>query len=219
MKLSILFLIILPLGAGMSESTQAVDAPKPQASRLNQPFGDSGPEPSLQTILNRLGYTVDVTKDEIDAPLFLPAERGPVVHHPISAFGLLERCETGWYSVPAHRLPEKRILWSVEGPKNKQDAPPLAKGSIERFRPGGAFGLWVPTEGFKNETVYTQDRWQVFISRFPESDRHKVRVFPAKTARGTQKNAYLLCWEYSTNNDFQDIVTKLENVRPLNKAD
>jgi hypothetical protein len=132
---------------------------------------------------------------------------------------LLERCETGWYALKSSRLPEKRILWSVEGPKNKQDAPPLAPGGTERFRPGGVFGLWVSTAGFKNETVYTEDRWQVFIPRFPEADRHKVRVFPAKTAHGIQKNAYLLCWEYSTNNDFQDIVTKLENARPLTEEE
>jgi hypothetical protein len=44
---------------------------------------------------------------------------------------------------------------------------------------------------------------------------YKVMMYPVKdrTSGAVVPNAYWIGWEYSTNDDFQDVVTKIENVR------
>jgi hypothetical protein len=176
-------------------------------------------EPSLQEVLKRQGYAVDLARDEVSSPLFVRAGPGPVVHRPVAAWGLEKVCHTGWYR-PATRsasnaLPERYELWRLAADQNKRDQPPLSPGGMAEFDPGDRpFGLWVATEGFTGEVVYTEDALQVGIKRFPASDRHKARVFRARRADGELPDSYLIGWEYSTNNDFQDLVTLVQNVRP-----
>jgi hypothetical protein len=171
-------------------------------------------EPPLGEILRKQGYTIDVDKDEIDAPLFVKAGPGPVTVTPIAAYGLPKRCHCGWYH-PANGVPERHLLWTVDADHNKQAFPPVMPGSITRFDPGEApFGLWVSSEGFKNEIVSTEDALQRSIARFKPDDQHKAHVFPVKKAGKLVPNEYVIGWEYSTNNDDQDMVTLVTNVRP-----
>jgi hypothetical protein len=73
----------------------------------------------------------------------------------------------------------------------------------------------VSSEGFPGETIYTEDPLQAFIKRFSEVDRHKAHVYAAVKNDGTAvPNAYLIGFEYSTNNDNQEIVALLEGVQP-----
>jgi hypothetical protein len=175
-------------------------------------------EPTLGEILARQGYTIDTKSDEIEAQLFVKAGRGRVTHKPIAAFGLEKACSSGWYR-PAGERPEKRPLWRVDERNNKRDLPPLMEGAVTEFDPGNEpFGLWVSTAGFADETVYTQDELQKFIARFKPNDRHKAHVYPVKRDGKVVPNAYVVGWEYSTNNDNQDIVTLLTNVRPAPAA-
>lgn len=174
-------------------------------------------EPSLQAIMRHMGYTMDAEADEVPAPLFEKAGPGPVVSRPIAAFGLPKVCQSGWYR-PVHgsRPPKKRKLWSVDGPFNKQYGPPIILGSVTSFNPGRhPFGLWVATGGFPKETIYTDGRLQRFTPRFKPTDQHKVRAYPARAKDCPVPNTYVLGWEYSTNNDFQDIVTVVENVHAV----
>jgi hypothetical protein len=176
-------------------------------------------EPSLQQVLTRQGYVVDVARDEVPAPLFVRAGPGPVVSRPVAAWGLEKVCHTGWYRPAAVGapvgLPERHELWRLAADQNKRDQPPLSPGGKTEFDPGDRpFGLWVSTEGFAGEVVYTEDALQAGIPRFPASDRHKARVFRARKASGDLPNSFLIRWEYSTNNDFQDLVTLVQNVRP-----
>jgi len=171
-------------------------------------------EPPLGEILQKQGYTIDVDRDEIDAQLFLKAGPGPVTVTPIAAYGLPKRCHCGWYH-PTNGVPDRHPLWSVDADHNKQAFPPVMPGAITRFDPGdGPFGLWVSSEGFQNETVSTEDALQRFIPRFKPDDRHKAHVFPVKRAGKRVPNEYVIGWEYSTNNDDQDMVTLVRNVRP-----
>lgn len=180
-------------------------------------------EPPLQTILLRQGYKVDTVQDEVDVQRFLKAGRGPVVFKPIAAYGLYKICSAGWYPVkppsPANGEPpppQKHLLWRIDAPYNKQDFPPVMEGSRIQFNPGKqVFGLWVSTAGFPNETVCTEDALQVYVPRFKPDDRHKAHVIPAKDRKGHPiPNTYLIGWEYSTNNDDQDVVTLVSNVKP-----
>jgi hypothetical protein len=171
-------------------------------------------EPPLAEILKRLGYTIDTDHDEIEAQLFVRARPGPVTHQPIAAYGLPNRCSSGWYR-PTDGLPRPESLWVIDANHNKQDLPPLMRGGTTQFDPGDMpFGLWVSSAGFKNETVYTQDALQRFIPRFQPNDRHKAHVLPVKKSGKEVPKQYVIGWEYSTNNDDQDIVTLLTNVQP-----
>jgi hypothetical protein len=180
----------------------------------------SPPEPSLDAVLKRQGYVVDLARDEVRVALFVRAGPGPMIHRPVAAWGLEKVCHVGWYrpagaaSAP-ETTPERQELWHLAADQNKRDRPPIAPGGKTEFDPGDRpFGLWVATEGFAGEVVFTEDARQAAITRFPASDRHKARVFRAHTRDGDLTNAYLIGWEYSTNNDFQDLVTRVENVRP-----
>ena len=212
-------LLFALLAFGTARAQQA----KPAEDALAKAAHAAG-EPSLQEILDKLGYSVDVQKDEIHAERFRRAGRGPITHQPIAAYGLIQVCTGGWYPAPrpftgeAKDIPQptKQTQWQVDAPNNKQAAPPLMKGAKTAFDPGDAvFGLWVSTAGFKDETVYTQDALQGFVPRFKADDRHKARIYPVKKNGKLVPNAYIIGWEYSTNNDFQDIVTLVTNVSPI----
>ncbi len=171
-------------------------------------------EPPLSEILKRLGYTIDTDHDEIDAPLFVRAGPGLVTHRPIAAYGVPNRCSSGWYR-PTEGAPRPETLWVIDSNHNKQDLPPVMPGGRTDFDPGGTpFGLWVSSSGFKNETVYTEDALQRFVLRFKTNDRHKAHVFAVKKSAQVVHDQYVIGWEYSTNNDDQDVVTLITNVQP-----
>jgi len=173
-------------------------------------------EPALGAILREQGYTIDVGTPEVAAQLFVRAGPGPVTHRPLAAFGLKKICSGGWYRA-AEGKPEKQSLWRVAGEHNKQQRPPLMAGSATTFDPGaGAFGVWVSTAGFTDETVYSQDALQRFIKRFG-ANHHKAHIYAAKKGGKVVPSTYLIGWEYSTNDDNQDMVTLLTNVRPVAK--
>jgi hypothetical protein len=177
-------------------------------------------EPSLQEILDHLGYDINTEKDEIRAEVFVKAGKGQVTHKPIAAFGLEKVCTSGWYW-PAHlgrstgRGP-KIELWKVDENHNKQYEPPLMQGAKTSFEPGSKpFGLWVSTAGFADETVCTEMALQSFVPRFKADDHDKAHVFPVRRDGKLVRNSYIIGWEYSTNNDDQDIVTIVTNVKPV----
>lgn len=200
--------ILLGLALWFAFAPPVADDPAAKAAR-------AAGEPPLQVITARLGYELNPIKDEIPAQLFVRAGRGKVTHRPIAAFGLLKVCTSGWYKLTNER-PEKVTLWQVGEKDNKQDNPPLAAGGKTTFDPGKSpFGLWVSTAGFQDETVCTEDAQQQFVLRFKPTDRHKAHVFAARRGGKIIPNTYLIGWEYSTNNDNQDIVTLVENVKPF----
>ena len=177
-------------------------------------------EPPLAEILTRIGYAgTDITRPgEIVAPQFVKAGVGTVKTYPVASYGLIKDLTAGWYSEPATAVetPNFAPLWKVEAKFNKQDKPPLAPGAVQEFEPGATpFGLYVSTGGFVSEMVCTGDKHNAAIKRFGSKPIRKARVYAAVTSDYVPvPNAYIIGWEYSTNDDFQDIVTMIENARP-----
>ena len=149
--------------------------------------------------------------DEIKAFYFVRAGAGDVVHRPLAAYGLIKDCRSGWF---IKERSERRLLWMVQDRYNKQDKPPTLPGTGTHFLPGERpFGLWVSTGGFTNEIVCTDDVLNARISRFGGRPIHKAHVFAAKDDDSKPiPNTFIIGWEYSTNDDNQDIVTVVENV-------
>jgi hypothetical protein len=182
-------------------SLQEPDAIPQTPIKVREERAKGSGEPGLQTILDKLGYSINTEKEEIRGELFVPADPAkPVTHRPLAAYGLLKVCTSGWYRPTADR-PDKIVLWKVDEPKTE-------------FQPGDKpFGLWVATAGFPDETICTEDALHRFVPRFKPNDRHKAHVFAVRREGKLVPNAYIIGWEYSTNNDDQDIVTLVENVR------
>ncbi|HEU4753716.1 MAG TPA: hypothetical protein VFU47_11465 [Armatimonadota bacterium] len=169
-------------------------------------------EPSLGEIARRLGYTLDVGVEEVNAQRFVRAGAGPVKHEVLASWGLEKPCHGGWYR-PGDGPVKKETLWTVN---QKKDLPSLEPGSRTEFDPGaGEFGLFVNTEGFPEEIVTTEDAKLEYVPRFKPGDKHKAHVYVARKDGKTVPNTYLIGWEYSTNNDNQDIVTLVSNVKPV----
>jgi hypothetical protein len=176
-------------------------------------------EPPLQVILARQGYTIDEQNGEVTAQRFVKAGPGPVIYMPVAAYGLADVSMGGWYTAPSPALspanePKRQTLWQIAPYNNKQPYPPVMKGSTEQFDPGKMpFGLWVSSTGFNHEYVYSEDALQVFIHRFG-TDLHKAHIYAAVHDGHVIPHTYLVGWEYSTNNDDQDMVTLVSNVIP-----
>ena len=94
--------------------------------------------------------------------------------------------------------------------------PALAEGSKTSFDPGEApFGLWVSNDGLKESDAYTQPRVVAALNPRLAKQPYKAMIYPFKD-RATGKvvpNSYLIGWEYSTNDDFQDVVCRVDNVQ------
>jgi hypothetical protein len=169
-------------------------------------------EPNLGEIVRKQGYTLDVGVEEVNAQRFVKAGDGPVRYEVLASWGLEVPCEGGWYR-PGDGPVTKQPLWVCN---QKKDRPALEPGSRVEFDPGtGEFGLYVNTQGFPKEIVTTEDEKLKYVERFKPGDRHKAHVYIAKKNGKTIPNTYLIGWEYSTNNDNQDIVTLVSNVKAV----
>jgi hypothetical protein len=169
-------------------------------------------EPGIIEIAKRAGYTLEPGEKEVNAQRFIKAGSGPVKYEVLASWGLEKPCHGGWYR-PGEGPVKKEALWTVN---QKKDAPTLEPGSRTEFDPGAAeFGLYVNTEGFPAEIVTTEDSKLEYIPRFKANDKHKAHVYPARKDGKEIPHTYLIGWEYSTNNDNQDIVTLVSNVKPV----
>src|SRR5262249_51819381 len=147
---------------------------------------------------------------------------GPVTFTPVIALGLEVPIRGGYYRPgdDASR-PERTELWSYQFKHTAKDIesgkvtpPPLRDGSKTTFDPGDApFGLWIGNDQFK-DFVYTQP--QVVKATNPRlaAQPYKAMIYPSRD-KATGKvvpHSYLIGWEYSTNDDFQDVVCRIDNV-------
>ncbi|HVK06913.1 MAG TPA: ThuA domain-containing protein, partial [Armatimonadaceae bacterium] len=180
-------------------------------------------EPPLAVILRDLGYggTDVTTGGELSfGGLFARAKPGaPVSFTPLAAYGTLKTTRGGWYRVKGD-LTDRVEMWRIEGPENKRMRPPLMPGGKTAFAPGGdPFGLWIASESFPGEVIHTEDRRQAAIARFGKK-LHKSHVYAAVRGDGTPvPDAVCIGFEYSTNDDNQEVVALVENVRPLSPPD
>jgi hypothetical protein len=159
-----------------------------------------------------------------EAPgLFRKAGPGPVRFRPVMALGLETTTRGGWY-LPSDDPSEtvKRPLWSYTSKSGGHDleamrdlAPPLETGATTQFDPGDVpFGLWVGNDGLDDGGVFTQPGVVRAVNRRLAEQPYKAMIYRLRDKATGQAipHAYLIGWEYSTNDDFQDVVCTVENV-------
>jgi hypothetical protein len=155
--------------------------------------------------------------------LFKKAGQGPVTYTPVIALGLETTTRGGWYALgPDDRSPKKTELWSYQLKNTTKDLetganlpPKLSAGSATTFDPGDApFGLWVANDGFQDGGVYSQPRLVAAINERLAKQPYKAMIYPYKDKASGKvvPHSYLIGWEYSTNDDFQDVVCRVDNV-------
>ena len=198
------------------------------AQTAKQPKVQPGPgEPDWSVILSkRYGLRMFddlanpvATTPEATPGLFRKAGPGPVVYTPEIALGLEVRISGGYY-LAGKGTPDRRPLWSYRYKNTATDVdtgahlpPPLEAGASTRFDPGDApFGLWVGNEQFKDE-VYTEPRLVAAHSPRLAKQPYKAMIYAVRDKAGkVVPRSYLIGWEYSTNDDFQDVVCRVDNV-------
>ena len=213
--------------AGVLGSSFALVAQTP-----NQPKVAPGPnEPDWVVVLkDRYGLSMfdDLanpvrTTVEATPGLFKKAGAGPVKYTPVIALGLATVTRGGWYT-PGKELvsPKKRDLWSYQTKNTTKDLetgknlpPPLLPESRVEFDPGDEpFGLWAANDGLKDGGVFTQPQVVKAVNARLAKQPYKAMIYPYRD-KATGKlipHSYIIGWEYSTNDDFQDVVCQLDNV-------
>jgi hypothetical protein len=197
------------------------------AQEPNQPKVQPGPvEPDWLVLLDRL-YGMRMFDDllnpvlttaEASPGLFRKAGPGPVTFRPILALGLEVPIHGGYYLRPEG---EDRELWSYqfktkasEIEQGKDVVPPLRTGSVATFDPGdSSFGLWITNDQF-HDRVFTEPKRVKAENPRLAKQPYKTMIYPFKDAKtgAIVANSYLIGWEYSTNDDFQDVVCRIDNV-------
>ena len=200
-----------------------------------QPKVAPGPgEPDLKVVLDKkygLSMFGDLlnpvkTTPEATPGLFRKAGPGPVTYTPVIALGLETVNRGGWYRPGAEvAKPDKHDLWSYKHKHTTKDfdrdevhPPPLAEGSKTTFDPGDEpFGLWVANDGLKESDAYTQPKVVAALNKRLAKQPYKAMIYPAKEEVSGKPipNSYLIGWEYSTNDDFQDVMCRIDNVQLL----
>lgn len=206
----------------------AISSAWASAQTPKQPKVQPGPsEPDWIALLDRL-YSLRMFEDllnpvatspEAVPGVFRKAGPGPVTFTPVLALGLEVPIRGGFYPSDPSSVREDE-LWSYKHKtssrqiENGEDlAPPLREGSAS-FDPGDVpFGLWIGNDQFKDR-VYSEPARVARKSPRLAKQPYKAMIYPWKD-RKTGKpvpNSYLIGWEYSTNDDFQDVVCRIDNV-------
>lgn len=202
------------------------------AASKHQPKVTPGPNEPDWVVLLRDIWGLDMFMDlanpvqanSIEVPgLFVKAGPGPVTYKPTIALGLETRNRGGWYQAgPSTDKPVTHQTWSYTFKNTTADLrekknlpPPLEPGAKIEFEPGEKpFGLWVSNDGLKDGGVFTEPAVVKAVNARLAKQPYKAMIYPLKD-KATGKlvpNAYLIGWEYSTNDDFQDVVCEIHNV-------
>jgi len=202
------------------------------AQTPHQPKVAPGPnEPNWDVVLERrygLSMFGDLlnpvkTTPEATPGLFRKAGPGPVTFTPVIALGLETVNRGGWYRPNADdKTPEKHEIWSYQFKNTTKDLedntnlpPRLLEPSTTTFDPGEMpFGLWISNDGLKDGGVFSQPRVVAALNQRLAKQPYKAMIYPNRD-RATGKlvpHSYIIGWEYSTNDDFQDVVSQVDNV-------
>jgi hypothetical protein len=209
------------------------------AQTAKQPKVAPGPsEPDWEVILRqRYGLSMfgDLlnpvkTSAETTPGLFRKAGPGLVRFTPVIALGLPTRNRGGWYPAASagDGAPKRMPLWSYIYKNSPEDLktgqhlpPPLDPDSMTRFDPGEVpFGLWVSNDGFNDGGVYSQPALVARVNQRLARQPYKAMIYPNRDKASGQiiPHSYLIGWEYSTNDDFQDIVCQIDNATLIPEA-
>lgn len=197
----------------------------------NQPKVAPGPkEPDWVVILQeRYGLSMfgdllnPVVTTAAETPgLFRKAGPGPVTYAPVIALGLETRNQGGWYRPTDDAAkPDKKNLWAYTFKNTDDDAisgrtlPKLDDEAKTEFDPGDEpFGLWVSNDGLDDGGVFSEPAVVARINERLAAQPYKAMIYPNRDKATGKRipNSYLIGWEYSTNDDFQDVVCQIDNV-------
>jgi hypothetical protein len=116
----------------------------------------------------------------------------------------------------------KISMWSYVFKNKSEDMrtdknlpPPLDAGSSAEFDPGKEpFGLWVSNDGLADGGVFSEPKLVARLNKRLAKQPYKAMIYQNrdKTTGRFIPNSYLIGWEYSTNDDFQDVVCQIDNV-------
>lgn len=167
----------------------------------------------IDDLANPVKTTVEATPG-----LFRKAGPGEVTFRPILALGLEVPIHGGFYRKDD---PGDKELWSYqhktkasEIEKGSDLRPPLKDGSRTTFDPGDSpFGLWITNDQFHDRVFTEPSRVKAENPRLSKQP-YKAMIYPVKDPMTGKivPNSYLIGWEYSTNDDFQDVVCRIDNV-------
>jgi hypothetical protein len=202
------------------------------AQTEKQPKVQPGPnEPDWVVVLDKM-YGLSLFSDllnpvrttpEATPGLFRKAGPGPARFTPVIALGMETVTRGGWYTPgPDDKSPQKHELWTYQAKNTTQDIetrsnlpPKLLEGSKVEIDPGNApFGLWISNDNFQDGGVFSQPRLVAAINQRLAKQPYKAMIYPNKD-KATGKlipHSYIIGWEYSTNDDFQDVVCQVDNV-------
>lgn len=186
-------------------------------------------EPTLANILKTLGYAVNngwetltntvastLQGDELDVSLFQKAGKGTVTMLPVARYSQDFESPFGFYSNEngQPRLRQVGVLQassSVTNPQHQRLMPEL-KQAVTTFDPDSTiFGVYASSP---SHLAYSEDRWN--LQFHPEYVAHATRIYALRDRQGNLvPNSYLVCFEESTNGDYQDYVFVLSNVKPV----
>ncbi|WP_240911373.1 hypothetical protein [Paludisphaera soli] len=154
--------------------------------------------------------------------LFRKAGEGPVTYRPMIALGLETRNRGGWYRPTPDGAPAKSETWTYTFKNTTKDLesdvnlpPPLEPGASLEFDPGDApFGVWVSNDGLEDGGVFSEPAVVARVNRRLASQPYKAMIYPNRDKATGKRipDSYLIGWEYSTNDDFQDVVCRIDNV-------
>jgi hypothetical protein len=207
-------------------------SPPALAQTPNQPKVAPGPrEPDWDVVLKKFyglsmfGDLKNPVKTTAQATpgLFRKAGPGPVIYRPVIALGLETLNRGGWYLPGSDdKSPEKHELWSYKFKNTTEDIekntnlpPPLSEGAKTSFEPPDRpFGLWLSNDGLKDGGVFSQPQVVAAVNQRLAKQPYKAMIYPNRDAVTGKliPHSYIIGWEYSTNDDFQDVVCQVDNV-------
>jgi hypothetical protein len=217
------------LGLVLAGGSVVVGAP---TQSEKQPKVAPGPgEPDWEVVLRErynlsmLGDLLNPVKTTVEATpgLFRKAGPGPVRFTPVIALGLETKNRGGWYPALSgiDTEPKKAILWTYVFKNTTDDLhtgknlpPPLEQGSSTTFDPGETpFGFWISNDGLPDGGVFSQPALVRRLNQRLARQPYKAMIYPRRD-KATGKivpHSFLIGWEYSTNDDFQDVVCQVDN--------
>ncbi len=178
-------------------------------------------EPSLNAIVQTLGYAIDVggtqlilpkgpdpIGDEVLVPLFQQADPGPVTMLPVARYSPSGPLAYGYY-VPDGSTETIQEVGTIAGDQGQALNPTLSAGTLT-FDPGAqTFGFYADVTSYAAQKTFTED------VRNTGPLAHAVRTYPVKNRSGASvPNTYLVCMEPASNGDYQDYVFLVSNVKP-----
>ncbi|PSR55472.1 hypothetical protein AHMF7605_19150 [Adhaeribacter arboris] len=214
--------VVSTFNAALTINSNAVNAPALNvglyAMSLNGYEGNN--EPPLQTVVNTLGYNINVgwntlaggiqttlKGEEVAVQLFEKAGEGQVTITPVARYSPNQELPFGYYT-KNNNTPVRSSVGTLSGVFGQHNAlyPQIVAGS-DQFNPAtAAFGIYVV--GLENRLSYTEDQLNASGPAV-----HAVRTYPLKNRQGELvPNSYLVCFEDASNGDYQDYMFVLKNV-------